>query len=456
MRAKRSRLKPLAAHNYVVFGTAADRPASLSLSSLDGTDGFRLNGAYSENTGWSVAGAGDVNGDGIDDLIIGSGESRNGSSRSFVVFGSAEGFAASLDLSNLDGTNGFELVGARSGFSVDSAGDVNGDGFDDLIIGTHNIYSDLYSHEADRSYVVFGSPAGFEASIDLPSLDPADGFQLDGTFPDRSGFSVAGAGDVNGDGIDDLIIGAPNAHVDGQPHAGASHVVFGSLQLGGANDGPVAADDRLDVRPLDEVDLAADHCAGADHDPDFDDLTITRISGVTVIAGQELTLASGLRLTFVGGTVVRFDLPGAAFGTRLSDSFTYEVADGRGGRNFASVTLDFVQSAIALASLDGTNGFRLEPGGYSAAGAGDVNGDGIDDLITGSPGASYGAYHAGAGYVVFGSTGGFASTLDLSTLDGTNGFRLDGIDAYDGSGGSVAGAGDINGDGFVDLIIGAP
>ena len=152
-------------------------------------------------------------------------------------------------------------------------------------------------------------------------------------------------------------------------------------------------------------------------------------------AGDSVTLASGLRVTFVGGTEVRFDAPGVALGTSLSDSFVYEISDGRGGSDTATVTVDFTQNAIALADLDGTNGFRLDgidaydDSGCSVAGAGDVNGDGIDDLIVGAP-----APMPTAGTTPARATSSSArppasrraSISPRSTA--SNGFRLDGID----------------------------
>ena len=121
-------------------------------------------------------------------------------------------------------------------------------------------------------------------------------------------------------------------------------------------------------------------------------------------------------------------------------------------------------AALDLATLDGTNGFRLigidayDFSGVSVSSAGDVNGDGFDDVIVGAHVPERrGANDEGESYVVFGKAS-WAGTpsLDLATLDGTNGFRLIGIDVYDGSGSSVSSAGDVNGDGFDDLIVGAP
>src|SRR3954451_11954538 len=138
-------------------------------------------------------------------------------------------FPANIDLSTLNGTTGFRLSGAaaddRSGYSVASAGDVNGDGFADLIVGA--ALADPHGVSSGATYVVFGKASGFAANIDLSTLNGTTGFKLSGAAAfDFSGRSVASAGDVNGDGFADLIIGADGADPHGDL-SGASYVVFG-------------------------------------------------------------------------------------------------------------------------------------------------------------------------------------------------------------------------------------
>jgi hypothetical protein len=117
---------------------------------------------------------------------------------------------------------------------------------------------------------------------------------------------------------------------------------------------------------------------------------------------------------------------------------------------------------IALASLNGLNGFAAtgaalgDQAGRTVAGLGDVNGDGLDDLLIGAPFADVAGSDSGAAYVVFGRSLGFPPNLQLSALNGSNGFRINGLGAGDQLGRAVAGLGDVNGDGLADLLVGAP
>ena len=416
-----------AGESYVVFGNNSGFSASLDLSTLDGTNGFVINGIdRNDSSGGSVSGAGDVNGDGIDDLIIGApfaDPNRNTEAgESYVVFGSNSEFSPSLNLSTLDGTNGFVINGIDvydlSGYSVSSAGDVNGDGIDDLIIGAPN-----GNGGAGESYVVFGNNSGFAPSLNLSTLDGTNGFVINGIdFSDSSGDSVSGAGDVNGDGLDDLIIGAREADPNGNSRAGQSYVVFGN------NSG---FSESLNLSTLDGTN------GFVINGIDSYDFSGSSVGGAGDVNGD------GIDDLIIGAPS---DIPGNTTGE------SYVVFGNNSG--FAP--------SLDLNMLDGSNGFvingidRRDLSGVSVSGAGDVNGDGIDDLIIGAYEADpNGIIRAGESYVVFGNTGGFTSPLNLSALDGTNGFTINGIDGGDQSGRSVSSAGDVNGDGIDDVIIGA-
>ncbi|WP_413171702.1 integrin alpha [Anabaena azotica] len=118
-------------------------------------------------------------------------------------------------------------------------------------------------------------------------------------------------------------------------------------------------------------------------------------------------------------------------------------------------------SVFNLSNLNGSNGFKIngitanDLSGFSVSSAGDINGDGFDELIIGAYAADPNGSYSGQSYVVFGKNGGFTSALNLSDLNGSNGFIINGITAFDNFGRSVSSAGDVNGDGFDDLIIGA-
>jgi hypothetical protein len=189
---------------YVIFG-ADNFPATLSVSTLNGNNGFRITSS-STNFGYSIAGAGDVNGDGKADLVIGA----YGTNTAYVIFG-AKSFPATLDTSALTGTNGFNITSSSSrfGHSVAGAGDVNGDGKADLIIGADG---------ANTAYVIFGAD-NFPATLSVSTLNGNNGFRITSSST-NFGYSVAGAGDINGNGKSDFIVGAYSNS--------AAYVIFGA------------------------------------------------------------------------------------------------------------------------------------------------------------------------------------------------------------------------------------
>ncbi|MBC2776533.1 FG-GAP repeat protein [Parasphingopyxis marina] len=421
-----------AGESYIIFGSGSSFSANFALTSLDGTNGFRIDGIDpGDQSGSAVSSAGDINGDGFDDIIIGADRAGSGggfAGESYVIFGSGSGFSASIDLASLNGSNGFRIDGIdvsdRSGASVSSAGDVNGDGFDDIIIGAFGADPNGNS-AAGESYVLFGSGSAFGSSIDLGDLDGTNGFRIDGIDAfDFSGGSVSSAGDVNGDGFDDIIIGAIFAAPGGRSDAGESYVVFGS----------------------------GSGFAASIYLADLDGTNGFRIGGVDNGDQSGFSVSSAGDVNGDGFDDIIVGAYHADSGGEDSAGESYVVF---GSGNGFSASLD-------LATLDGTNGFRIDGidaqdnSGFSVSSAGDVNGDGFDDIIIGARGADPdGNSFAGESYVVFGSGGGFTASLDLATLDGTNGFRINGVEAFDASGTSVSAAGDVNGDGFDDIIIGA-
>jgi len=237
---------------YLVFGSASPG-VWFDLATLDGTNGVVIYGAESEDkAGLSVKGAGDVNGDGFADVAIGADGDGPANGRlyggeSYIVFGKAGGFSASIDLLAIQGgtgTDGFAIYGAEGldyAVAVSGAGDVNGDGFSDIVVGARSSYGPANSRiSSGECCVIFGKSSGFGTSVDLADIvagSGMDGFTIYGAESgDQVGESVASAGDVNGDGLADVIVSAQQAAgpANARMFAGECYVIFGKTSGFGA------------------------------------------------------------------------------------------------------------------------------------------------------------------------------------------------------------------------------
>lgn len=309
-----------------------------------------------------------------------------------------------------------EDVADLSGYSVSNVGDVNGDGSDDILIGAPDA-----NGNRGLAYVVYGRdalPDNFPLT-GLPAAGGNDGFVVTGSGIDAlAGFSVSGAGDVNGDGFADLLVGAPG--FDGAlPAPSNSYLIYGGQGLDA------------------DIDVSTFALPGGDN-------------GV-VLLGANLADGAGHSVSVVG------DINGDGYADMLVAAPDDNANTGAGYLVFGSASLINQFPLQSLPAGDGSLGFQVTGLGidsllgWSVSAAGDVNGDGLDDMILGAPGAD-------DAYVIFGSDQGFPGfmgTFNVGSLDGINGFALQGGLTVDLDGVSVAGAGDFNGDGLDDLIIGA-
>ena len=406
-----------------------------------------LEGVWEDNgAGTSVAGAGDVDGDGYDDILIGApGNDAEGEDAGVAYLlrggtGESEPWAAIYG----------EQYDDAAGAAVAGVGDVDGDGYDDILIGAPSRGVD-----AGTAYLLLGPISGTleldEADVELT----AEGNEY------RAGSALAAAGDVDGDGLPDFMVGAPQL----AESAGRAYLIVaadlrsGSLSL---------AESRVSGRSDENLGAAV---GGGDFDGDgFSDLLIGapssdeggyRSGSAHIFLGDELN--PGMSITDDDATIEgesAFDAMGTAVsgaGDVNGDGY-HDILAGAPEDDNGNVDAGGVMLVYGSVGLSGTlsedarllGDFYTENAGTSVAIVPDIDGNGRDEILIGAPGNATSGAEAGAVYVVFG--GGVSGTLSLHD----EGVLLVGEAAGDRAGTSAASAGDFDADGTPDLLIGAP
>jgi len=378
------------------------------------------------NFGYSVSSAGDVNGDGYADIIVGADRYKEFTGRVHVYLGSSAGPAA-YPIFSASG----EDVNNHFGYSVGTAGDVNGDGYADIIVGAYH-----YKEFTGRAYLYAGNANG---------VDTAPLATFTGETPNiYFGRSVGTAGDVNGDGYDDVIIGAQAYDnwtgqvfvFTGSPNGLNATPIFTATGEGPSNSFGHSVGTAGDVNG----DGYADIVVGAHGYADFTGRAYVYLGGADGLSPNRTFTIMGENIndTFGHSVSTAGDVNGDGYDDIVVGASHYNHGTGRvyvyvGGFNGLSTT------PVFTATGEGEN----DNFGFSVGSAGDVNGDGFADVIVGA--YQYNDF-MGQIYVYFGDTAGLISYPAFTAIGESQSTSF---------GYSVSTAGDANGDGYDDIVIGA-
>ncbi|HMQ69983.1 MAG TPA: integrin alpha, partial [Ignavibacteria bacterium] len=430
---------PLAGNGaaFVFIGFAAGLASSPNWSNEN-------NQAGSEQ-GYSVSIAGDVNGDGYSDVIVGAPFYDNGQTdegRAYAYYGSLSGLSTTPDW-----TKEINEDSAQFGFAVSTAGDINGDGYSDVILSA-NLFNGVNYTDQGRVYVYNGSSSGLSGS---PSWNKT-GQQDNAHF----GSSVSTAGDINGDGFSDIIVGSDNFN-SGQSGEGKVFVYYGTSSGLTSNEVWTAEGDQTDANFGNSVSSSDVNGDG------YSDIIVGAYkfdNGQADEGAVFLYYGSAYGLPLTQNIMLESDQASAQFGFSVStagdvnaDSYfdiiiganLYDNGENNEGRAYIYNGSSSGISSTPAITLELNQGG--EKFGSSVCNAGDVNGDGYSDVIISAPDYDNGQSNEGRVYLYYGSPDGIpANSVWFYEPDQANadfGF-------------SISTAGDVNGDGYSDIIIGSP
>jgi hypothetical protein len=470
----------------------------LDAGRLDDDGGQKFVGTeLNMRSGYSLSYAGDIDGDGFDDMMVsavyGSFFDRKRNGGVHVFYGRRGRDLPHREVGEADGVNSFVLWGAnegdRAGWSVGGGVDVNGDGFDDMVVGVP-YFSEGERAGVGRVYVILGRSYEMRRSLDFGDLGESfEVVEIAGAdVGDRTGWSVALSEDVNGDGLGDVIIGVPHADAGGHKNSGRVVVMYGSKNLGSL--GKIGIDEigkgvtgfavggsekggRMGWSVSSAGDVDGDGLADiAFGEPGGGRIGSSVLSDDNAFGGR-VTVMRGLKDSFSSAYRVENFVSGSGWGYVMSgggdvDGDGYDdvlVGSPRGSDNRGSVHVlrggkGLLSKGLSL-DVGGSGDWVVLEGegvgsrfGYALTVLEDMNGDGISEILVGSPGYGdeEGGVRRGAGYLVLGR-GDWDGVVKVGgSEEGV--YRMLGSDEGEELGLSVSSAGDFDGDGVNDFVVG--